>query len=224
MKRLFHAFWHRPYLLAAIAAGLVVGFGAAPWLHRPITRALVGWDFGILVFVGSALVFMLSADMTCMKRRALAHDDGGRFIFPLTIFAAIASVVALAAELSDAKGQAGAGLRAGLAAGTVVLSWLFMQVVFAVHYAHIYYLAEDEDGDGIADGHHGGLNFGYGEEEPDYWDFLHFAIVIGATSQTADIVFTSKRMRRIGTLHSLIAFGFNTAILATMINLAANLI
>jgi uncharacterized membrane protein len=29
-------------------------------------------------------------------------------------------------------------------------------------------------------------------------------------------------MRRVGTLHSVVAFGFNTAILATMINLAAN--
>ena len=47
--------------------------------------------------------------------------------------------------------------------------------------------------------------------------------MIGATSQTADIVFKSKQMRRVGTLHSIIAFGFNTAILATMINLAASL-
>jgi uncharacterized membrane protein len=53
---------------------------------------------------------------------------------------------------------------------------------------------------------------------------VHFAIVIGATSQTADIAFTSRAMRRIGTLHTLVAFAFNTAILATMINLAANLI
>jgi uncharacterized membrane protein len=47
--------------------------------------------------------------------------------------------------------------------------------------------------------------------------------VIGATSQTADIVFKSREMRRVSTFHSLIAFAFNTAILATMINLAANL-
>ena len=52
---------------------------------------------------------------------------------------------------------------------------------------------------------------------------MHFALVLGATSQTADISFTSREMRRIGTWHTLIAFGFNTAILATMINLAAGL-
>ena len=121
-------------------------------------------------------------------------------------------------ELSVAKGQPGADLRVALAAGTVVISWLFVQVAFAMHYAHVYYLAEDS-----CSTHQGGLDFGYGAEEPDYWDFLHFAIVIGATSQTADIVFKSKLMRRVGTLHSVIAFGFNTAILATMINLAASL-
>ena len=88
-----------------------------------------------------------------------------------------------------------------------------------MHYAHVYYMAEDG-----TQGHQGGLDFGYGDDEPDYWDFAHFAIVIGATSQPADIVFKPKEMRRVGTLHSLVAFGFNTAILATMINLAANII
>jgi uncharacterized membrane protein len=71
--------------------------------------------------------------------------------------------------------------------------------------------------------HRGELDFGYSDEEPDYWDFVHFAIVIGATSQTADIVFKSRATRRVGTVHSVVAFGFNTAILATMINLAAGL-
>jgi uncharacterized membrane protein len=135
------------------------------------------------------------------------------------LVAAIASVVALGMELSAAKGQPGAQLRVALAAGTVVLSWLFVQFTYAMHYAHVYYMAKDG-----SRGHQGGLDFGYGDEEPDYWDFVHFAIVIGATSQTADIVFKSKEMRRVGTLHSLVAFGFNTAILATMINLAANII
>jgi uncharacterized membrane protein len=59
--------------------------------------------------------------------------------------------------------------------------------------------------------------------DPDYWDFLHFSLVMGATAQTADIVIRCKNIRRIATLHTLVAFGFNTAILATMINLAANL-
>jgi uncharacterized membrane protein len=93
-----------------------------------------------------------------------------------------------------------------LATGTVVLSWLFVQTVFAIHYTHVYYL-EGEGGE-----HRRGLEFG-DDEEPDYWDFFHFSIVMGATAQTADIVIRSKEIRRVGTLHTLVAFGFNTAIL-----------
>ena len=68
----------------------------------------------------------------------------------------------------------------------------------------------------------GGLLFP-GGAEPDAWDFVHFAVVIGVASQTADVAFTAKRLRRIGTVHGLIAFAFNTAVLALTINLVAGL-
>jgi len=171
----------------------------------------------VLAFLGLALLFMRRADASCMKRRAIEHDEGRHLMLLLTTLAAVASVGALVAELSAAKGNPGGEWRLLLAAGTVILSWLFVQVVFAMHYAHVYYLAETVRSD-----HKGGLEFG-DDAESDYWDFMHFAIVMGATAQTADIIIRSKEMRRVGTLHTLVAFGFNTAILATMINLAANL-
>ncbi|HWA89992.1 MAG TPA: DUF1345 domain-containing protein [Rhizomicrobium sp.] len=204
----------RPYLLASIALGVALYFAAMPWIAREVTRALIGWDAGVIAFLVLTFVFMSGGDAQVMKRRAVAHDEGGDLILVLTILASIASVGALVAELLDAKGRPNGGCQVALAAGTVVLSWLFVQIVFAIHYAHVYYLEEEEGSP------KGGLAFGECGE-PDYWDFVHFAIVLGATSQTADITFTSKRTRRIGTLHTLVAFGFNTAILATMINLAA---
>jgi uncharacterized membrane protein len=206
----------RPYLVTAIVVGVVLYFASAPWLARHVTRALIGWDGAVLVFLVLTFQFMLGADITRMKRKAIDHDEGGNLILVLTVLAAVASVGAMIAELTLSKGQPGVELHVALAAGTVVLSWLFVQIVFAMHYAHIYYL-EEESGRPK-----GGLEFGECGE-PDYWDFVHFSIVLGATSQTADITFSSKAMRRIGTLHTLIAFGFNTAILATMINLAASL-
>jgi uncharacterized membrane protein len=217
MGKLLQPLVSRPHLVAAIAAGVVLYFVAAAWASRDITRMLIGWNGGVIVFLGFSFFYMLGADASCMKKRAIGHDEGRHIMLVLTVLAAVASVVGLAVELSTAKGQLGGGWRVALAAGTVVLSWLFVQVAFAMHYAHVYFLAEEGSPQ-----HQGGLDFGYGAEEPDYWDFVHFAIVIGATSQTADIVFKSKEMRRVGTLHSLVAFGFNTAILATMINLAAN--
>ncbi len=62
-----------------------------------------------------------------------------------------------------------------------------------------------------------------GEGDPDYWDFLHFSVVIGVASQTADISFESRRLRRIGTVHSLLAFTFNTIVVALTINLWAGI-
>lgn len=206
----------RSYLFAAAALGVAVFFAAWPWIERPITRALIGWDCGVVLFLFLAFSFMSNVDVERMRRRAVSHDEGGHAILLVTILAALASVGAMVAELSAAKGHPGGGIRVALAAMTVVLSWLFVQIVFAMHYAHLYYLTATRGQP------KGGLDFG-AEGQPDYWDFVHFAIVLGATAQTADITFSSRQMRRIGTLHSLVAFGFNTAILATMINLAASL-
>ena len=211
-------FLSRPFLLTAIVLGIVFYFASALWVTGQVTRALIGWNGGVIVFLCLILLlFMRKADIDTIKRRAITHDEGGRFILVLTILASIASVGALVAELSQAKDHPGQDWRVGLAGATVVLSWMFVQIVFAMHYAHLYYLEEEEGAP------KGGLEFGQCGE-PDYWDFFHFAIVMGATSQTADITFTSKETRRVGTIHTLVAFGFNTAILATMINLAANFI
>ncbi len=210
------AFYRRPYLMIAIVAGIVLYAVSGLWVGRNVTRALIGWDSAVFLFIGLIVRYVSNSDIEHIKQRAIKFDEGARLILVLTVFAAVASIVALVEELSEAKGRPHAALHVALAALTIILSWLFMQFVFALHYAHVYYLAE-RDGEP-----QGGLNFGM-DEEPDYWDFVHFAIVIGATSQTADVTFTSRHMRRIGTLHTLVAFGFNTAILATMINLAASL-
>ena len=102
-----------------------------------------------------------------------------------------------------------------LAGLTVFLSWTFMQTMFALHYAHEYYI--DRNGKPA-----GGLDFP-GDEKPDYWDFVYFAIVIGASAQTADVSITSKIIRRLVTLHSTVAFFFNAIILALTISIGAGL-
>jgi uncharacterized membrane protein len=216
LPTLFRAFLNRPYLLAAGLFGLGIYFAVSPWVPRGVTRILIGWDCGVVAFLCLIYLFLRHADAEQIKRRAMEYDEGGRLVLIVTILGSIASVGALVAELSGAKGQAAGGLRVALAASTVILSWLLVHIVFALRYAHIYYLAQRGGRS------KGGLLFGE-EGEPDYWDFVHFSLVIGATSQTADIAFNSREMRRLGTLHTLVAFGFNTAILATMINLAASL-
>jgi uncharacterized membrane protein len=206
---------NRRYFVIAIVVGLVAYFATGPFVARHLTRALIGWDAGVATFLYLEYILMRYADEAEIKRRIIQQDKGGDYVLVAAITASILSITALVLELSDAEGHRGTGLRIALCVGTIVLSWFFAQIVFALRYAHEYYLEKDG-------GRRGGLDFG-ACGEPDFRDFLHFSIVIAATSQTADIAFTSKEMRRIGTIHTLVAFGFNTAILATMVNVAAGI-
>ena len=72
-------------------------------------------------------------------------------------------------------------------------------------------------------GHGGGLLFP-GTDNPDYADFLYYAYIIGTSGQTADVSITSQPMRRISLMHCVLAYIFNTTVLALTINLAAGLL
>ncbi len=214
----------RPRLLASIAVGLAVGLLCA-FIGRYMswsTPAIIGWDATCLTFIASVLVMMRGCTPSQIRATAATQDEGALAILGLVVVAAAISLWAVAAELSLAKAAPSAerAARVTLAFATVAASWFTVQLIFALHYAHGYYGTISKAGKAeIA----GGLEFP-GGEAPDYWDFLHFAVVIGAASQTADIMFTSKSIRRVGTAHTLLAFTFNTVILALTINLLAGLI
>ena len=212
----------RPRLLVGLAFGLVAAVLLC-LVPNPLgwtTRAILAWDIAVAAFMVVMIEGMRDCSVANMQARAEAQDEGAGMILGLAIVAAAASLATIGIELSEAKGAHGlvGGLRIGLAFVTVVLSWTFVQTIFALHYAHEYYAPiEDEPGSIRA-----GLGF-QGEGQPDYWDFLHFSLVIGVAGQTADITFTSKAQRRIGTVHSVLSFAFNTIVLALSINLTASL-
>ena len=72
----------------------------------------------------------------------------------------------------------------------------------------------------------GGLQFPSGDtqDHADYWDFVYFSFVIGMTAQVSDVGITDKIIRRTATVHGIISFVFNTALLALMVNIAASAI
>ena len=67
-----------------------------------------------------------------------------------------------------------------------------------------------------------GLDF-RDSEQPDYWDFFYFATSFGAASQTSDVTIRTKALRRLATLHAVISFFFNAAVLALAVNIGAGL-
>jgi uncharacterized membrane protein len=214
------AFVARPRLVASILAGVAAGLAAAFFTPlRTTTAAMVGWDTTCVVFGVLMSLYMSDRDAKAMRNHAAKADQGRLVVLALILTASVASVAAITLELSAAKSDHGLvrALYVALAFFTVAASWGVAQLNFAIHYAHVYYTrADGRPGDA------GGLYFP-GKAAPDYWDFLHFAIVIGVASQTADIAFTDKGLRRLGTAHSLFAFAFNTVIVALTINLLASL-
>ena len=100
---------------------------------------------------------------------------------------------------------------------TILGSFAFIHVTFALHYAHEYVLGRRrKTPEGC------GLIFP-GTDKPDYLDFLYFSFVIGVAGQTADVSISSQPMRRVALIHCVLSFLFNTTVLALTINIAAGL-
>ena len=208
----------RPRIFIAAAAAAAVGvYLPSDLASHTVTRLLVAWNVGTCFYVLLAAIMMVRSSQHHMRRRAQIQDDGQLVILILVVVSAIASLVAIAAELSVVKDMHGLLKieHVTLAGLTVLSSWAFIQTMFALHYAHDYYAA-------LSKNQPAGIQFP-GEESPDYGDFFYFAAVIGTSGQTADVSFTSKPMRRIGALHCILAYLFNTTVLALLINIGASM-
>lgn len=204
----FHA--HRRLMLCGTLA-LVAGCSAYA-LKAPLSLALLsGFDVGALVFLLVTARAFAKADPAEMRVHAEQQDVGRMGVLWSSVALSCVVMIALWVEL---RGQDGAGGAVDMlaAAVTIILSWLYMNMIFALHYAHSYY------------GHHASVKNGLdfpGDDDPDYWDFAYFALVLGMTFQVSDVQITSRRVRRLALMHSVIAFFFNVFIIAISVNVAA---
>jgi uncharacterized membrane protein len=209
----FARFWRLHIrLLVAASLGLAVTLIlllATPW--RIPTCILVGWDSGVALYLAQIFWIVAYWPIDRIRRRACVEDEGAVALLVLTSASALASLAAVISEL----GHAPNAYRVTLGTVTILLSWAFMHVIFALHYAHEYY------GEG-RDDQTGGLDFP-GDQEPDYWDFLYYSLVVAMTAQVSDVQVTSKTIRRLTTVHGVIAFFFNVTVLALTVNIVSSL-
>ena len=208
----------RPRLFIATAVAVAVAFLLPTSIaSQPVTRWLFAWNAGSGLYVLLAAIMMVRSSSNHMRHRAQLQDDGQRTILALVAVATIASLAAIGGELAVVKDMHGFSKAAhiALAGVTVLTSWAFIQIMFALHYAHDFYAA-------ACHGKPPGLQFP-DEEHPDYGDFFYFASVIGTSGQTADVSIVSKPLRRIGTLHCILSYLFNTTVLALLINIGASM-
>jgi uncharacterized membrane protein len=205
-------FYGRPRTFFAIAAGIVTFF-LLPASLRPVTRMLIGWDICIALYLLLVYTMVIHGGFAHIRRNAILQDDGRFLILLVTALGAFASIAAIVFELGVSHPTA---RPLALATGTIALSWATIHTTFALHYAHEFYRGTKP----------GGLQFPNGDqqEKPDYWDFVYFSFVIGMTAQVSDVGITDKIIRRTATVHGIISFVYNTALVALMVNIAASAI
>lgn len=199
-------------MLAGLAVAAVLPAGLAM-----ATRVLLGWNLAVWLYLALAGWMMWRADHHRLRRIAIAQAEGAGTVLAIVILASVVSLVGVVVELSAAKlpGAPHAGPHVALAVATVLGSWLLLPTVFALTYASLYY----REPDGV------GLLFPGSDDtfRPNYADFMYFAVTIAVASQTADVSVSTSSIRRLVLVQSLVSFGFNAAILAFTVNIAAGM-
>lgn len=188
-----------------------LAMAGASWFAIPLLGvrfgAMAGFDAAALIFI-VACVPLLDHESKRMRISACRNDANRVVLLLITTAVTFVVLAAVAAELMEDGTRKPWAL--ALIIGTLALSWLFSNLVYALHYAHLFY--SDEDGEDA-----GGLEFP-DTPEPDYWDFIYFAVCLGMTFQTSDVSVTNRRFRRTVTLHCLAAFVFNLGVIGFTIN------
>lgn len=214
-KRLLHRFIRsRPHLSLAIGLGVLVGL-VLPESFRTMTRALIGWNAAVWIYLISMMWVVAHADHRRVRQIASKQDESaGMVLFSLTV-TSVLSISAIVFELGQIPHLSSdqRALRYGFTALTVLGSWFLVGVLFCFHYAHQFYRSNEQP-----------LRFPDDLTEPDYWDFLYFSFTIAVAAQTSDVIVTSRTMRKLVIGQSILSFFFNVAILGFSINIAAGML
>ncbi len=205
---------HPRFWIAVIAGTAVFFFLPVHW--SLISRILVCWNSGVLLFLGLIYSWMtgLTAERICTKY--IEEDESAQFILTVVVVAACLSVVAIVEPLATLKQTAGAERAAhlALAALTLIDSWLLVPTMFTTHYADMFYSVTENDRP---------LTFP-NTPMPVFWDFAYFSFTIAAACQTSDVSTNDRSVRKIVIAHTLVSFFFNASILGFAINVTAGLI
>jgi uncharacterized membrane protein len=218
---LSHLEAHHRLLISLSFALIVFLFVKSAFQWR--TQLIVTWDAYALCFLALAWTRILTAEPRVAIRLTRLQPTSRKLIFVFVVAAACASLSAVAVLLGMAKGMTGSRFAAhiALALATVVMSWVVLHTVYALHYAQIFYR---ETKTGKSTDPTGGLIFPGAQTEPDFLDFAYFSFVIGMTSQVSDVQISSPEIRRWALLHGIVSFAFNTAVLALSINILSGLL
>lgn len=212
----------RPRLLIGAAAA-VVAFFLAPTEMRLATRVLIGWNVGAWLFLVLIVAMMARSGQDSIRAHAHEEDEQPWALLTIAVISAVTAFAAIVLELGPVKDMTGwnKGAHIALVAGTILSAWTFTHMMFALHYGSEYYAETPAPDDALAV--RGGLAFP-GKEDPGWGEFVYQAFVIGCACATADVNVTTRAMRSVCLAQGVVAFLFNTIVLALTINIGAGFI
>jgi uncharacterized membrane protein len=209
---------------ASVYVAAVIGIAVAG-LSLAVAQVLA-IELGISAFFLSYLVLVVwrLRHMTpeLLRSHADESDAPGFVILAITLATVAVAVVSLFILLNTGERPEPAHMLLGIV--TVLLGWFGLNTLLGFHYAYKYYDTDEASPVG-KDGkrpHIGGLDFP-GSDLPDALSFLYFSFVVAMTAQVSDVEVTSNAMRKLVLLHGILAFFFNTVILATAVNIVVSL-
>jgi hypothetical protein len=126
--------------LQRLSYGLVAGLLTAA-LPLPLAwplRGLLGWCAGIGVYLLLAWWLCMGFDARRTRERAQAQDEPSVVIFLVLVLATLACVGAIVFMMQHTRDLSGLArtLHVALSMAALAASWLFIQAIFAFHYAH----------------------------------------------------------------------------------------
>lgn len=207
-------------LLICVAIAVVVYFIVNIQQLDPLTHIMIGWDtFSLGMIIMSWITFSITSSWQ-IREQAKVQDSSRVLIFVIVLLSTFAGFLAVLLLIISKKKnlQNTEALHLIVAIGGMLFAWFLVHTIFTFRYAHIFYGNDEEN----SNTHAGGLKFPQ-DEKPDYIDFAYFSFVLGMTFQVSDVDITSKRLRRLSLLHSILSFIFNTVMIALTINIIAGL-
>ena len=208
LASLYRTLRNRPRLSGAMLLGVALWWAVRA--SQPSAIALL-WAFNasVLLFLASTAWMMAHATNETLKRRTELETEGRWTVLLFSLVLSGTVFAALSVELHSVRGHPG---ELALAGSSIVLSWLFFSVIFALQYAHSDYTARTAGTPALMFPN---------SQVPDYWDYLYFSVVLSMTFQTSDVNIAGRHVRHLVLLHSVAAFFFNVVILALTVNALA---
>lgn len=195
-----------PRFLAFVAilfGGTLVGHAL---FGRWALGAMAAFDVAALIFLIMFIPLLGTREARVIRAHAQANDANR---VGLLIITGVVMSILLIAIAAETVGKSPQPFTKTLIILTLALAWLFSNLVYALHYAHVAYMHPDV----------GCIGFEFPRTaHPVYWDFVYFAFACGMAFATSDVTITETHVRKVVTIHCLAAFAFNIGVLAFTIN------